>query len=219
MQQVFAPGCALMLYKPELAKWAQVLLQSYADDICAHDTCCRFEPILKRNTRVINVCPGCDRRYRCLYDGISTISLWEVLAKRADFPFPDYGGITMTVHDACPTRTQQRVHSAVRTLLERMNIGIVEPRKTKTKAVCCGDSFFGKLPTEQIETKMRERAMDMPCENVVVYCVSCIKSLYNGDKTPRYLLDLLFGETTQPKVHQPDAWHAQLDAYIQEHQG
>lgn len=36
----------------------------------------------------------------------------------------------------------------------------------------------------------------MPCEEVVVYCASCITSMSVGGKRPRYLLDLLFGEDT-----------------------
>jgi hypothetical protein len=41
----------------------------------------------------------------------------------------------MTVHDACPTRTEDRVHSAIRTLLDRMKIVVVEPRSTRKNSV------------------------------------------------------------------------------------
>jgi Fe-S oxidoreductase len=212
LKQVYAPGCALMIYKPELAERIRQYLNS---DL--HLTCCRHNPQLKAGTQVINTCAGCDRRYRELYEGISTISLWEVLADRADFPFPDYGGMEISIHDACPTRSEERVHTAIRRLLERMNLRVVEPRNTRTKAVCCGDSFFGVLPTEEVKQQMRNRAGEMPCQDVAVYCVSCIKAMHIGGKRPRYIVDLLFGEDTLTTNSEPDAWHRELQEFIDAH--
>ena len=52
---------------------------------------------------------------------------------------------------------------------------------------------------------------------MVVYCVSCIKSMHNGGKKPGYLVDLLFGEETVPGMSDPQRWHAELDASASEH--
>jgi Fe-S oxidoreductase len=123
----------------------------------------------------------------------------------------------MTVLDACPTRDQDRVHIAVRALLKRMNIRVVEPAKTRTKGTCCGDSFYGVLPVEEVKKQMKRRADEMPVDDVVVYCVSCCKSMHIGGKTPRYLVDLLLGEDTAVGTFEPDAWHAQLNQFIEEH--
>lgn len=217
MPQVFAPGCALMLYKPELARRIASFLNGAYGVIPEHHVCCRHDPGLAPGTRVINVCAGCDRRFRSLYEGVSTVSLWEVLAGNRDFPFPDYHGQRMTVHDACPTRTEERVHNAVRALLRRMNIDVVEPERTRTNAVCCGDSFFRALPADEVKEQMKNRASQMPVEDVAVYCVSCVKSMHIGGKTPRYLVDLLFSEPTEPGIFEPDEWHRELQAYIDAH--
>jgi Fe-S oxidoreductase len=123
----------------------------------------------------------------------------------------------MTIQDACPTRDQERVHDAVRALLKRMNIKVVEPQKTRTKGKCCGDSFYGALPVEEVKEKMKERALEMPAEDVAVYCVSCCKSMFIGGKKPRYMIDLLFGEDTLPGTFEPDDWHSELDKFISEH--
>jgi len=217
MRQVYAPGCALLLYKPELSKKVLEFLNKEIGDIPKHLICCRHEPKLESGTEVINTCAGCDRRYRQLYDGISTISLWEILAVSETFPFPNYKGIEMSIHDACPTRTEERVHTAIRKLLNRMNIKIVEPKNTGTKAICCGDSFYGTLPTTQVKEMMKKRSDEMPCENVVVYCVSCIKAMYIGGKKPRYMVDLLFGEETGIGTFEPKAWHDELGKFIEKH--
>ena len=217
MTHVYAPGCALMIYKPALASRVLEHLDRLVGNVKGHLTCCRHEPGLERGTRIINTCAGCDRRYRELYPGISTVSLWEVLADRVDFPFPDYGGAEMSVQDACPTRTEARVHAAVRRLAERMHIRVVEPACTRTHAVCCGDTFFGVVPEEEVKAQMRSRAASMPRQDVVVYCVSCVKAMHIGGRRPRYLVDLLFGEGTDPGTFEPGAWHAELDAFIAAH--
>lgn len=206
-----------MIYKPELAKEVLKFLNTNLGCISEHLICCRHEPKLESGTRVINTCAGCDRRCRELYQGISTISLWEILADNKTFPFPDYDGIEMSIHDACPTRTEDRVHSAIRKLLGKMNIKIREPKNTRTEAICCGDSFYGVLPDEQVKAQMKKRAEEMPCDNVVVYCVSCVKAMHIGGKKPRYLVDLLFGETTEIGIFEPQAWHEKLQQFIDQH--
>ena len=217
MTTVYAPGCALMLYKPELAGRVLRVLRTEIGDVEKHLTCCRHETGLPRPARVVNTCPGCDRRYRELYEGVSTVSLWEVLAASTTFPFPDHGGAVMTVLDACPTRDQARVHEAIRALLARMNITVAEPARTRTHGACCGDVFYGSLPVGEVKERMAERAAEMPAEDVVVYCVSCCKAMHIGGKRPRYVLDLLFGEETAPGTFEPDQWHAEIDAFIAAH--
>ena len=123
----------------------------------------------------------------------------------------------MTILDACPTRNEARVHDAVRELLRRMNVRVVEPRLTRSKGACCGDSLWGNAPTPAVVAAIKKRAVSMPAEDVVVYCVSCSKSMALGGKRPRYLVDLLFGEPTVPGTLEPDAWHRELDEYISSH--
>ena len=168
---------------------------------------------------MVNVCPGCDRRYRENYRESTTVSAWELLAAGSFFPFPDYHGRRMSINDACPTRSQTRVHEAVRELLRRMNITLVEPRLTRTNGACCGDSLWGNAPTPAVVAAMKKRASQMPADEVVVYCVSCAKAMSLGGRQPRYLVDLLFGEETVPGTTDPDLWHRELDDYVALHTG
>ena len=217
MRPVFAPGCALMVDRPVASARLLAHLVDELGGVDEHLTCCRHEPGLAAGTRVINVCPGCDRRYRDLYPGISTISLWEVLAVSARFPFPDYGEAEMAVLDACPTRTQTRVHEAIRALLRRMRIRAIEPERARERTVCCGDEAWGVLPVDRVKELMRRRAADMPREDVVVHCYSCVKAMHIGGRRPRHLVDLLLGEATPIGEFEPDAWHARIQAFIDAH--
>lgn len=217
MKYTFAPGCALVLYKNSLVERLQRYLSGRYGDVEILLTCCRHVPGAAIGKCVINVCPGCDRRYRQNYTEPATVSLWEVLADSEDFYFPDYGGKPMTIIDACPTRDQARIHDAVRALATRMNITIVEPERTREKSTCCGDTFFGSIPAEEVLSLMKAKADTMPLDDVMVYCVSCSKSMFNGGRNPRYLPDLLFGEETIPKTLDPELWHRELDDFIAAH--
>lgn len=216
-QLYFNPGCALSIYKPEKEKQILEYLRRAYPHVAPHNICCRHDPCLPAGSTIINVCAGCDRRFGSLYEGISTVSLWELLDAAEDFPFPDYGGARMSIHDPCPVRERPAVHQAVRNLLRKMNISVVETERHGSASVCCGDSFHGILPPEEVRQKMRERAGSMPCEDVVVYCVSCIKAIHIGGKTPRHLADLLFGESTEIQEHRIDVWHEILERYVDAH--
>lgn len=213
----FNPGCALSIYKPEIENKILKFLNENYGEVTLHKICCHHNPQLEAGSLIINVCAGCDRRFRSLYEGISTISLWEVLDGLDAFQYPDYKGLKLSVHDACPVREKPQVHKAVRNLLKKMNIDVVETKFSGTNSICCGDDFYSKLPIEKVHQKMKERADAMPCNEVCVYCVSCIKSMYIGGKTPRHLVDLLIGQTTEPQIWDTVKWHEQLQDYIDKH--
>ena len=217
MEYVYAPGCALTLYKPHLAEKMHAMLNENLGEMARLDTCCRNHPTLPKGTCVINTCPGCDRRYRSYYKESTTKSVWEVIAESDWFRFPDYHGARMSIQDACPTRSQARVHKAIRTLLKKMNIEVVEPKRTGTNTICCGDALYPALPVAEVEESMRRRAAEMPEEDVAVYCVSCIKAMAIGGRRPRYMVDMLFGEETEPRVTDTVEWHVQVDEFARTH--
>ncbi len=89
-----------------------------------------------------------------------------------------------TMHVLC--EKNRRFTRAVRNVLGKMNFDVVETERSGTRAVCCGDDFYPKLPVDKVHQQMKKRADSMPCDDVCVYCVSCIKAFYIGGKTPRH---------------------------------
>ena len=219
IRALFAPGCALFLYKPHLVGKLSAYLDSRFGPLEVQSTCCHHTPAIPAGMKVITTCPGCDRRYRQNYPKPLSVSLWELLAVDDDFAFPDYRGRKMTIIDACPTRDQKRIHDAVRALAARMNIVVVEPQRTREKGTCCGDTFYGALPTERVILQMQAKGDEMPLNQILVYCVSCSKSMFVAGKAPGYLVDLLFGEATVPGTTHPDAWHKELDEFMESPKG
>lgn len=217
MNLYFNPGCALSIYKPERVLQILDYLKKIFPFIKLHQSCCHHKPGLPTGSVIINVCAGCDRRFSSLHKGISTVSLWEIIDEFNDFPFQNYNGMRVSIHDPCPVRNKMVVHKAVRNLLKKMNIEIIETSQHGTSSVCCGDSLYLSCDSKEIHAAMKKRADSMPCEDVVVYCVSCIKAMSVGGKIPHHLVDLLFHEATQPQECSVNEWHDVLDAYIAVH--
>jgi Fe-S oxidoreductase len=212
----FNPGCALSVYKPHMEQRILHSLNERLGPVAMHNICCDNDPSVEKGAVIINTCAGCDKMFSKI-DGISTVTLWEAVDGIAGFPFPDYGGVSMSVQDACPVRGKPRVHKAVRSLLEKMNINVIETELHGGQSVCCGDDVYSKLPPARVRERMKARADAMPCENVAVYCVSCVKAMSIGGKKPRHMADLLFGEPTDPGSQDLDAWHGSVNAYAESH--
>ncbi|PLX68940.1 MAG: hypothetical protein C0603_04445 [Denitrovibrio sp.] len=217
MKTVFSPGCALLIHNPAQTERMLKLLMNVYPEIELYDTCCHHEAKLDAGTQIVNICPGCDRRYRQEHNNVTTIPFWSILDKIDDFEFPDYKGAEMSITDACPTRDQAELHKTIRNILQKMNISLKEPVKTGTNSKCCGDTFYGRLPTEKLKEQMAKRASEMPADDVVVYCVSCSKSMYIGGKTPRFLGDLIFNEKTKIGTFEPEEWHGEIEKFIEAH--
>ena len=206
-----------MLYKPELAEKILAVLNENYRNVELLLTCCQHDPGLPQNSKVINVCPGCDKRFDKNYPGVSTVSLWEVFNAMDNFRFPDYNGTRMTIIDACPTLNEDRVQDALRDLLVKMNISLIEPANTRKNSTCCGDVYYGSFPTAKVKEFMVEKANEMPLNEIAVHCVSCVVSVFNGGKNPRHMADLLFNEETVFENTDLDTWHDKLKVYIESH--
>jgi Fe-S oxidoreductase len=213
----FNPGCALSIYKPESGLKILNILNKYFETVQLHNICCHHNPGLPKGSVIINNCSGCDRRFRSIYDGIRTISLWEVLDTIDNLPLPDHYGLTVSVHDSCSYRPKPQVHAAVRNILRKMNINIIESEYNGTKSICCGDNFYPLLSIEKVTELQKKRAAQMPCLDVAVYCVSCIKSMSIGGKIPHHMVDLVLNEETEPQETRIDVYHNALNKYIEEH--
>lgn len=213
----FNAGCAMSLYKPELPQLMLELLREQYGDVKPHTICCRHDPALEPGSTIINNCAGCDRRFRSLYKGIRTISYWELIDSLPNLKLPDYGGLTVSVHDSCGYRHKPQVHRAIRSLLRKMNITVTETTFSGENAVCCGDNLYGHVPNQQVTERIKARTEQFPCENVVVTCIGCVRSIFDGGKKPRYLPDLLLGRETEPMPDTLDEYHSKLMDYIKCH--
>lgn len=213
----FNPGCAMSIYRSELIEPMLALLQEHFGAVKHHTVCCHHDPGLPAGATIINNCAGCDRRFRSEYPGIQTITFWEILDSIDGLNLPQYNGLTVSVHDSCSFRQKPQVHAAVRSILRKMNIKIIDSEFSGTRSICCGDNFYSHIPNAQVTELQKKRAAQMPCDHVVVYCIGCVRSMTVGGKQALYLPDLVFGYQTKTIDNTLDEYHNDLIQYIETH--
>jgi len=98
-----------------------------------------------------------------------------------------------------------------------MKIEMIDSQYSGTDSICCGDNFYPRLSIEKVTELQKKRASQMPCQDVVVYCVSCMKSMAIGGKTPHHMVDLVLDERTEPQETRIDVYHEALNQYIDVH--
>ena len=206
-----------MSYKPHLAEKLKIWAESQFGPMDTLLTCCFKSPELEAGTCIVTPCATCTGQYLKKNPEATSLFLLEAIAESKDFPFPDYGGMSMSIQDTCSARSHPEYLAAVRTLLERMNITLVEPEKTGARQKCCGQVFYGKLPEDKVAVQMKKRADEMPCNDVVTYCASCNMAMNVGGKQPRYILDLLFNEPTDISAYGVCNWNRALKEFRDSH--
>lgn len=217
MKYVYAPGCALMAYDPVLAERMKEVAVAMFGQMDTLLTCCFHKPALEEGICIVTPCATCASRYAKLYPDCEALFLPEAMAESQNLELPDYEGLEMSIQDTCASRTMPEAQEAVRTLLRRMNIVLVEPQHSGAHARCCGQLLYGKASAEKMLAYMRGRAEEMPRENVAVYCASCIAAISAGGRKPRYLPDLVFGRPTNVDADGVEGWNARLGDFREAH--
>lgn len=207
----FNPSCGLCLYKSKLTERVYEKLHAIDPSLKPHGICCRRNPELPQGAVIINVCPSCDNHWRTRYEGIRTLSLYEYIDRLDAFFLPRYDQLTLTIHDPCLVRGRDSLYDSVRSLLRKMSITVREAPYNRDHAPCCGNSFFKRKDPAGAFCALDRCVLQLPCENVLTYCLTCMKMLSLGGKRPVFLLDLIMGEQTKPGSLDIKAWHRALD--------
>lgn len=104
--------------------------------------------------------------------------------------------IQTRIHDACHARgrNSSEMQESVRKLCSKMNISLIEPSLTKDESPCCGGC------AKNIETRKQmafNRCESLPLDDVVLYCIGCVRSFSVTKATPHHMLDLIYNEPTE----------------------
>lgn len=170
---------------------------------------------MNKNDVMVYICHNCSAIFQEQMPNIKILSFWELILKDDQFQFPDYSYEKMTVQDCWRSRDNQSEQDAVRELLKKMNIDIVE-QKTKGKDTdFCGISLYASAPVrnlklapkrfvenaegkfmphseEEQKKLMEEHCSQISTDRVISYCHYCDKGLNIGGKTGLHLAQLLF---------------------------
>lgn len=214
MSKFFLPGCNIKArYKRESEKLKEYLEQREHAEIAG---CCKtFCHEADRRDSAIVICNNC----AAIMEESSQIEkiefVWEIIDRDSDFPFPDYHGEKMTIQDCWRACEKRKVQDAIRSLMKKMNIRIVELDENYEKTKFCGADLLE--PCTEIEKKLapqryavngakmykplsipeqdeylQNHCRQITTEKVVCYCTSCVEGINRGGKQGVHLLELLF---------------------------
>lgn len=82
---------------------------------------------------MVSICHNCSALYEEQYPEINRLSFWELLLRDKDFVYPDLHDEEITLQDCWRSRENSAEQAAVRQILQRMHVKIVEmPKKSRT---------------------------------------------------------------------------------------
>ena len=218
MTRIFFPGCKVTARYPKASAWLakQVIARGYADEITS---CCRtnHQTLAPEDTAVC-ICNNCMAFVDEDSKAGGTDNIWVLIDHDPDFPLPDYSGRVMGIQDCGRAYDRAEVQDAVRSLLRKMGIEVVELPDAKEKSRFCGLSFFWELPDmdasfapkryvedgakrglftpkepDEIQSEMERHCAAIEPDEVACYCFSCDKGLEAGGKDAVNILELVSG--------------------------
>lgn len=168
------------------------------------------------DTAMVSVCHNCTAVFQETFPAIKVLSLYEfILEYVPDFPYPDYGGVKMTLQDCWRQFDNEAEQAAVREVLRRMNIEVVELAENHADTTYCGVStlrpaparnlvmahhrfvdeargFFEPHTPEEQKAYMENYCKQITTEAVVAYCHYCTQGFNLAGQKNYHLAELMF---------------------------
>ena len=115
-----------------------------------------------------------------------------------------YHGQKMYLQDCFRDRNHPEVHQAVRSLLKKMNIEVIEMKNNKDNSIFCGtlhyeskaldDTHLSHYPKDVQEKYMQEYVQQFDNKKIICVCNRCLKGILLGKGNGVHLLELLFNK-------------------------
>ncbi|MBQ8090192.1 MAG: hypothetical protein IJ233_05575 [Pyramidobacter sp.] len=165
---------------------------------------------------VWSLCHNCSAIIEEQKPGVNVRSLWKLILEDDDFAYPDMNGREMFVQDCWRARDRADEQAAVRGILRRMNVRVLELDERGEKTEFCGVSLLRPPPPRNLKMApkrfvenapgkflphspeeqrriMTEYAARFAGKEVADYCHYCHEGLLMGGAKAFHLAELLFG--------------------------
>lgn len=203
---IFYPSCNFTIASKETAQ----KVRNYFKERMDVAGCCLYDKReVSEDDTAFYFCQHCRET---LENKITTVSIWEYFDSLNDFEYPDYKNEKMVLQDCYRDREHPEVHKAVRSIMNKMNIDVIEMDRNREKSVYCGtlhyetqdpmlldklkeypDTKISQLPLELQKEFMKDNFKDIDDDLfIVVDCNRCLKGVELADKKGIHLLNLLF---------------------------
>ena len=199
----YFPSCKFTQMRPETSEKVKSYMASKGVRVVG---CCRpgHKALSGWNDIAITICETCSIIIGENRPAAKVISLYEFIDSLPNFPFPDYKGERITLQDCYRAKARETEKAAVRSVLRKMNVEVVELPGTEEEI-----NFDGRAPLrfaeikkdmqskspEEIDAYLKNYCQRFTTERVSCYCNSCLSGLVQGlpeGKRAVHVAELLF---------------------------
>lgn len=208
-KKVFFPGCALSAHDPDMV----LTLYDYIKDdhMSIWMNCCgnptytlgKTKPYNKQLESLMSsfndngigeVIVACQNCYKMFAEqtNLKVTSVFEILDNMALPVETIRFNQSLVLHDPCPTRKYDVIHSSVRSILDKLSIDYSEFKYNRRQTQCCGAGAMVAVTNPVItQLQSNNRANQSDAQTIITYCQECVETL-GRDKDTLHVLDILF---------------------------
>ncbi len=141
---------------------------------------------------ILVACPSCFAVFNQYGEGLTTRSVYDILAGETWEPHIHSGPIPLTVQDSCVARFNDNMQSSVRKLIRARGFSFAEMKHHGKKTLCCGEGGGAHFAAPDLAGSWAQmRRSEVKGKRIITYCAGCAHFLKKVGPTG-HLLDLLF---------------------------
>ncbi len=200
MTTYFFPSCKVKQQFPQTSARLLAYLQKRWSVTPAG--CCRQNRrVFSPQDELLTICNTCAHILGSSQQA-RLLSVWELIDRDADFPFPDYQNEPMTLQDCWLAADKPALQQAARSLLRKMRVDIHEMPDNLAETRFCGVKTsaetlklapqMAKLPPQMPPEERAAYLRQSPTEKIVCYCRPCLHEINSAGRQGIHLLQMLF---------------------------
>ena len=141
---------------------------------------------------ILVACPSCYAVFDQYGEGITTRSVYEILAQNNWQPVPQVADEPVTIQDSCVARFDENLQGSVRTLIRARGMTYKEMKHNGKKTLCCGEGGGAHFVAPDLAGNWAAvRKSEVAGKRIITYCAGCAHFLGRVGPTA-HVLDLLF---------------------------
>lgn len=173
-----------------------------------------------KGDNVYSLCHNCNNILEETHPEINVHSLWELVDRDDELRLPDLSGTESFVQDCWRAKDRAGEMAAVRNLVRKMGIRVLEMDPALNGSPFCGNSLYRPQPPrnpklapkhyaegtsglfiphseEEQEAIMRKHCEQFGNSRVICYCHYCLEGLLCGGADGVHIAQLIFGKDNE----------------------
>lgn len=141
---------------------------------------------------VIAACPTC-RKKLAEHGNTEAVGIWNILDAIGLSEGAGGPEHPAALHDSCGARGDAETQRAVRSLLKRLGVHVVETAFSGDSSPCCGYGGLTAYANREIAHELAEKCLERSDLPYVSYCMACRDRFAREGRESRHILELVYG--------------------------